>query len=210
MRRRSPTTLISSTGVLREGREAPATCGPCAKKASRSSCVIRPAGPVPGTWRRSTPASRALRRIGRRCDRLVALGPRIARRPAEDDRLRAFSRARRRAWLHELDWAAGSAARRLGRRGRAGASAAFWLAHRCDGAFPSTLRRIRGEPMATTSPISGAEPEHFAIDRRRDLDSRLVGHDGGEYRVLAHEVADLRRATQRVPPRRCLRRHRAS
>ncbi len=37
----------------------------------------------------------------------------------------------------------------------------------------------------------GAEPEDFAVDRRGDFDGRLVGHDRGEHRVLAHEVADL-------------------
>ena len=37
----------------------------------------------------------------------------------------------------------------------------------------------------------GAQPKHFAIDRRRNLHRRLIGHDGGEQRVLAHQIADL-------------------
>ena len=37
----------------------------------------------------------------------------------------------------------------------------------------------------------GAQPQDLAIDRRGDFDRRLVGHHGGEHRVLAHEVADL-------------------
>ena len=37
----------------------------------------------------------------------------------------------------------------------------------------------------------GAEPDHLAVDRRGDLDGRLVGHHRGEHRVLAHDVAGL-------------------
>ena len=35
------------------------------------------------------------------------------------------------------------------------------------------------------------EPGNLAIDRRRDLDSRLVGHDRGQDGVLADEIANL-------------------
>ncbi len=63
MRRRMPTIRIVSTAMLgwRPGPFAGASGG-CATKASRSSWVTRPAGPVPRTKRRSTPASSALRR----------------------------------------------------------------------------------------------------------------------------------------------------
>ncbi|MCY1295844.1 hypothetical protein D9M70_452040 [compost metagenome] len=63
MRRRRPVTLISSTAVLR-CRPAGAGAGwaPRAMNWSRSSWVMRPAGPVPATWRRSTPLSLARRR----------------------------------------------------------------------------------------------------------------------------------------------------
>ena len=37
----------------------------------------------------------------------------------------------------------------------------------------------------------GAQPDDLAIHRRGDFDRRLVGHHGGEDRVLAHQVADL-------------------
>ena len=56
---------------------------------------------------------------------------------------------------------------------------------------PSTFSRISGEPTATTSPISAPSHSDLAVDGRGNLDRRLVGHDGGEQRVLAHEVADL-------------------
>ena len=57
--RRSPTTLMSSTASLRARPDAFATCGPRARKASMSSWLMRPAGPVPATCRRSMPASLA-------------------------------------------------------------------------------------------------------------------------------------------------------
>src|SRR4051794_587380 len=61
MRRRSPMTFTSSTAVL---ATRPGAAGPAAprRKASRSSWVMRPTGPGPRTWRRSTPASNARRR----------------------------------------------------------------------------------------------------------------------------------------------------
>ena len=37
----------------------------------------------------------------------------------------------------------------------------------------------------------GAEPQPFAIDGRTGFDRRLVVHDGGQQRILAHEVDDL-------------------
>ena len=63
MRRRMPTILTVSTARFgcRPGPLAGASGG-WAMKASRSSWVMRPAGPVPCTKRRSTPASRARRR----------------------------------------------------------------------------------------------------------------------------------------------------
>jgi hypothetical protein len=37
----------------------------------------------------------------------------------------------------------------------------------------------------------GAEPQDFAVDRRRNLDRGLVGHDRRDNVVLAHRIADL-------------------
>ena len=63
MRRRMPTILTVSTARFgwRPGLFAGASGG-WAMKASRSSWVMRPAGPAPCTKRKSTPASRALSR----------------------------------------------------------------------------------------------------------------------------------------------------
>src|SRR5882757_6896431 len=62
MRRRRPMILTVSTSVLAaRAADIPALGAP-RRKASRSSWAMRPAGPVPRTWRRSTPASRARRR----------------------------------------------------------------------------------------------------------------------------------------------------
>ena len=36
-----------------------------------------------------------------------------------------------------------------------------------------------------------AKPDNLALDRRRDLDGRLVGHDRREDGVLPDEIADL-------------------
>jgi hypothetical protein len=63
MRRRSPVTLISVVPVRRvRAGPALATAPPPATWASRSARVMRPAGPLPATEVRSTPASRALMR----------------------------------------------------------------------------------------------------------------------------------------------------
>ena len=37
----------------------------------------------------------------------------------------------------------------------------------------------------------GAEPEDLALDRGRNFNRRLVGHNRAEDRVLAHQIADL-------------------
>src|SRR5436190_2492726 len=62
MRRRKQMILTVSTPVLAARPTDVAAFGAPRTKASRSSWPIRPAGPVPRTWRRSTPASRARRR----------------------------------------------------------------------------------------------------------------------------------------------------
>ena len=75
IRRRRPTTLIVlDRGASRCSAGDGAARGPRARKASRSSWVMRPAGPVPGTWRRSMPASRARRRTAGEASGLLALG----------------------------------------------------------------------------------------------------------------------------------------
>ena len=63
MRRRRPTTLIVSTAVLGTlPNPLDGASGRRSIKASRSSWVIRSAGPEPRTKRKSTPASRAFMR----------------------------------------------------------------------------------------------------------------------------------------------------
>src|SRR5260370_18659273 len=62
MPRRRPIILTVSTSVLATLAAAIPAFAPPRRKASRSSWPIRPTGPVPRTWRRSTPASRARRR----------------------------------------------------------------------------------------------------------------------------------------------------
>ena len=50
---------VLDRGVRRQARLPSPACGPRVRNASMSSCMMRPAGPLPATWRRSTPASRA-------------------------------------------------------------------------------------------------------------------------------------------------------
>ena len=156
---------------------------------------MRPAGPVPATWRRSMPASRARSRTAgeasgfspagaRRTGRRLA-GARASWRGVAAAGFGAGSAAARPAS------SAGAAAglRRLGCAGFGSWRARPWPA----AALPSPATFEPHDRRADRHRLAdlGAEPQDLAVDRRRDLDRRLVGHHGGEQLVLAHEVADL-------------------
>ena len=174
--------------------------GPCARKASRSSWVMRPAGPVPGTWRRSTPASRALRRTA--------------------GAARGFSPAGRGSSTNEVPQRSGlgrpvcggilagqSQAERAQRHRQQEAVAGTEGCHSSGGWSPrsrchlrdwsglcrllATFRRTRSEPTATTFADLGTQPNNLALDGRGNLHRRLVGHHRSEDRIFPNKVADL-------------------
>src|SRR5271166_125502 len=157
--RRSPVTLMASTEVLARRIGVLADVGPWEKNASRSSCVMRPAGPVPGTWRRSTPASRARRRTA---GAAMGFSPSGRGGPCKNCCREAVG-----AGLLVLD--TGEASARFSEpamRGSgvsvgsvpsaAGASCGDVCSPIAVGVLPSpgALRRTRSEPTATTSPTS--------------------------------------------------------
>ena len=103
----------------RPGRRLRAAPAPPRRKASRSSWVMRPAGPLPRTWRRSTPASRARRRTAGEAS---GLRDRRPRRAAATGSTAGRGAARGAARRHGAGFSArsglGCRRRRLGRCGR--------------------------------------------------------------------------------------------
>ena len=186
MRRRRPTILMVSTSVLATRAAACRRAAAPRRKASRSSWLMRPAGPLPRTWRRSTPASRARRRTAGE-----AIGLAIAGRGAQATPLRPPDEARLR--------------RRLGgRRGPSGSTGAGFFGAGCGSAAaclarattsslpaPATSSRTSSAPDRQHAADLAAQRDDGAGDRRRHLDRRLVGHHGGEDLVLQHRLADL-------------------
>ena len=155
---------------------------------------MRPAGPVPGTWRRSMPASRARRRTAGDATGLTAPARASARGaaaapPVVPDAARVWGHGR--SCVAVLAFCCAG----LRRRCRLG-DFRHHLARlrlRCIRASrsPGTFRRTRSDPTATFSPISAPSQMISPSDRRGNFDRRLVGHHRGERRVLAHQVADF-------------------
>jgi hypothetical protein len=159
--------------------------GPATQEASRSAWPIRPAGPLPGTWRRSTPASRARRRTA---GEAIGFSPQAA----------AVRAAHGWPSLRELVAWRVQAPAREGRPDAASAWPPRGLARPLHAAPRPLLHcprpRLRGG-RAPRRPPTCRPPRRPARrrcgDGRRDLDGRLVGHDRGEELVLQHRLADL-------------------
>ena len=183
MRRRRPMILTVSTSVLATRLAGIPAFGPPRRKASRSSWPIRPAGPVPRTWRRSTPASRARRRTA---------GEAIGFSPGGRGGPSGARRDRRRE---------AQADSRGFRRRLAGAATAGWAGRRRRRFARSRRHFLVAFARDLQADQLGADRQdaaHLAAqrhdgpgDRRRDLHGRLVGHDGGQKLVLQHRLADL-------------------
>src|SRR3954447_11231024 len=149
MRRRSPTILMVSTLVFATRAAPPAAVPPAPRrKALRSSWEMRPAGPLPLTWRRSTPASRARRRTAGE-----AIGLAIAGRGKEGGtasaRTTGFGGAVGRGAFSAT---AGSAF--FGSRGGSAAAAGLGVATTSSLPAPATSRRTSAAPTASTLPTS--------------------------------------------------------
>ncbi len=145
---------------------------------------MRPAGPLPETCRKSTPASLARRRTAGDASGLSPSG-----RGAPNGVPRACTFALgRRARVAVGDRGFGDrfrhvfGLRRRRRRGRNERRRTSFALH-----FQPDQRRAHRHGI----PDLGAEPENLAADRRGNFHRRLVGHHSRENRVLPHEVADL-------------------
>ncbi len=184
MRRRRPTILIASTEVL--PAQAVQALNLRAARDEGLDILVRDA-----TGRA---ASRHLPQIdpgiaraltnGGRGERLLPSGPRRSGRRGQTRRGGGGNRRprRQRRFLRR--------ARRRG--GRTGLRRLGRLVRRSRrGAFAFDLETNQGRADGDGVADIGAEPQDLAFDGRRNLDGRLVRHDGGEQRILAHEVADL-------------------
>src|SRR5690606_20513338 len=165
--RRRPTTLTSSIAVL--GRKVVATgVLPLAMKASRSSWLMRPAGPVPATWRRSTPASFALRRTageasgcspsGRGAPVMPCAAAAVFFAGSAGAGLGAAGLGDAGGGVSSGCPAAAVAGFASSARGSAAAGSGFPSA---GAALPAVSILIRAEPTATVSPISA--PSHEIV-----------------------------------------------
>ena len=156
---------------------------------------MRPAGPVPAPAadRRRPRAPAAARPARRAASRPRPRGAPVRRRASRRLRPAAALLASARALAGASPAAPALVFSRRGRLCCRSVGARLAASSACRRRLPSpaTFSRTSGEPTATVSPISAPSHSDLAVDRRRDLDRRLVGHDGGEHRVLAHEVADL-------------------
>ena len=139
---------------------------------------MRPAGPLPETWRRSIPAS-------------------LARSRTAGD-ASGFSPSGLGAPRARAGGGAAGGGRDGGRRPRfdLGLPLAGRRRLRLRLGAPGRLLAVRpepdqGRPHGDGFPDFGAEPENLAGNGRGYFDRRLVGHHGAENIVLAHEVADL-------------------
>ena len=132
-----------------------------------------------------------LARFQTQCGRGKRLLARWARRPsprlARGRWRRGLRRARWRWRRLRFDVRPGCARRRArcGRRFR-----------RCGKDEIRQPRRVNANELGTDRqhvPDRAAEREHTARNGRWNVDSRLVGHDGGDDLILVHEIADLDR-----------------
>ncbi len=165
--------------------------------------MIRPAGPVPCTYRSSTPSSQARRRTA---GEAIGFSPGARGAPvgttvrADAGCVRPPLAAPRALGAGEGTGAVADGSLRarasgsVGRFGRGRDSR--WRGRRCrraGGDVAGALDLDADQLGAYRDDVArlARQREHLARNRRRNLDARLVGHDIGEVLVLAHDVARL-------------------
>ena len=183
---------------------------PAARKASTSSRWMRPAGPLPLTKRRSTPA----RAHGRVLPVLPAADPRALRGGEIGGCSLNLTPAAKFQALMAMR--GGSRRRLLWRQTRKSVGGAVFGSGASDvsrfAAAPSRHRKLdelRSDGRLR-SPTRRPDPRDAAVGRRRNLDRRLVGHNRQQRIALAHRIADLDVPPRRSQPPRCPRRHRGA